>query len=330
MDQLLESLLTLFPLPAPLPDVDTWWSRHREATRDIPTPIHRAMVGGFVADRPAYAFAAGYQEAIQCLLAGAIPDPGQAKTALCATEEGGNHPRAIRTHLAVDGDRDDTADRIASGPAGVPIYRMHGEKRWATLGSRAERYLVLASAGRQDDRGRNVLTAVLIPADRDGIAVTDAPAAELPFVPEIAHARLGFDNVLVKADEILPGDGYDRYLKPFRTIEDCHVHAALAAWQLQVARRAEWPEHAIEAILALLSGASALAAADPSSPATHLALAGLIARAETLAADHDGYWPRVDRETRARWKRDRALLQVAGKARKRRREVAWSRLRPSR
>ena len=41
--------------------------------------------------------------------------------------------------------------------------------------------------------------------------------------------------------DLLPGDGYDIYLKPFRTIEDIHVHAALIGYLVGVARRLEAP-----------------------------------------------------------------------------------------
>ncbi len=36
----------------------------------------------------------------------------------------------------------------------------------------------------------------------------------------------------VADDELLPGDGYDDLLKPFRTIEDTHVLAAAVGWDL--------------------------------------------------------------------------------------------------
>lgn len=327
MDEILQRLLTLAPEPGSIDDIDGWWAVHQRVSHGLARPVDRAMAGGFSADRPGYAFASGYHEALQCLLAGVIspkapvddspgasPDASIAAsvdapvpTALCATEAGGAHPRAIATLLEPDGQG----------------FRMSGAKQWATLGSVARAYIVLASVG-QDDQGRNRLAAVRVPADRDGIFIEPMPAT--PFVPEIPHARLRFESVRVNADERLPGDGYERYLKPFRTIEDVHVHAALLAWILQVARRGSWPRDIVERIVMLLVAASGLAGSDAGNAAVHIGLAGLIADTEALLAACEPYWAGADAHTRERWQRDRALLGVAGKARQLRREAAWQRL----
>jgi alkylation response protein AidB-like acyl-CoA dehydrogenase len=311
MDEMLQRLLTLAPEPASIDDIDGWWAVHQRAGQALARPVHRAMAGGFAADRPGYAFASGYHEALRCLLADQVSIDASAgapvPTALCATEAGGAHPRAIATLLEPDGQG----------------FRMSGAKQWATLGSFAQAYIVLASVG-QDDQGRNRLAAVRVPADRDGIFIETMP--ETPFVPEIPHARLRFEGVRVNPDERLPGDGYDRYLKPFRTIEDIHVHAAVLAWLLQVARRASWPRDIVERLVVLLVAAAGLAGGDASSAAVHIALAGLIAGTEALLTACEPHWPSADAQARERWQRDRALLGVAGKARQRRREVAWQRL----
>lgn len=280
------------------------------------------MIGGFVADRPAWAFASGYQGALQRLLATAAPGLQDRKVALCATEEGGNHPRAIQSRLVPDS----IGSPEPSGDSSVHGYRLSGHKRWVTLGSHVDHMLIFASAG-QDDEGRNRLAAVLVPRDRAGITISDIALAEQPFVPEIAHARLDLADVRIEPDERLEGDGYDRYLKPFRTLEDCHVHAALMAWMLQVARRASWDEARLEAIVSALAALHTVASCDPTRSATHIALAGALALSDEILAGHESDWENVDDETRARWQRDRALLRVAGRARSRRREVAWQRIR---
>lgn len=310
MEDVLRHLLTMPPAPRPMDSIDIWWARHREVTGGHGTPVHRAMIAGFASDRPAYAFASGYQEALRCVLGDIAPDAGTTRLALCATEADGNHPRAIRTRLEPDGDG----------------YRLSGQKTYTTLGSHAQGCLVLASVG-GDDQGRNRLAAVRIPAGRHGVRIDEIAAEGLSIVPEIPHARLHFDRVRVEPGERLPGDGYERYLKPFRTVEDCHVYAALLAWILQVGRRAGWSERLIEAFASALVAAAGIATADPASPATHVALAGLLAHTDTLLAETHEHWAMVDEDTRARWHRDRALLRIAGKARARRREVAWARLR---
>lgn len=310
IEDLLRHLLAAPPAPAPIEGIPSWWARHREVTRAAERPVHRAILAGFSSDRPAYAFASGYQEALCQLLGGVVPGVGTSKLALCATEAGGNHPRAIQTRLEPDGDG----------------HVLTGKKTYASLASHADGFIVIASAG-EDEQGRNRLVAVRVPARRDGVRIEEFSGNALPMVPEIPHAHLQFDRVRVAPDERLPGDGYDDYLKPFRTVEDCHVYAALLAWILQVGRRSSWPDALIEGLAVGLVAVSSIAGAAPGSPATHVALAGLIAHAERLLRDADEHWARVDEETRARWTRDRGLLQVAGKARAKRREVAWARLR---
>jgi acyl-CoA dehydrogenase len=310
IEDLLRHLLTAPPAPAPIEDIPAWWARHHEVTRAAELPVHRAILAGFSSDRPAYAFASGYQEALCQLLGGVMPGVGTSKLSLCATEAGGNHPRAIQTRLEPDGD----------------AHVLTGKKTYASLASHANGFIVIASAG-QDAQGRSRLVAVRVPADRDGVRVEEFSGNALPIVPEIPHAHLHFDRVRIAPDERLPGDGYEDYLKPFRTVEDCHVYAALLAWVLQVGRRSAWPDALIEGFALGLVAVSAIGMADPGSPATHVALAGLIAQSERLLRDADEHWARVDEETRGRWQRDRMLLQIAGKARARRREVAWERLR---
>src|SRR5262249_30905739 len=103
-----------------------------------------------------------------------------------------------------------------------------------------------------------------------------------------------------------------------------HVHAALAGYLVGVARRRDLPHAIIERLLALAVTTHGLAACDPRAATTHLALAGLLADAARIVAELEAAWPADgDDDERRRWERDRALLQVAGKARAARRERAW-------
>lgn len=310
IEAVLQRLLRAPPAPRPIADLAAWWARHLEVTRDAVVPVHRAMLAGFSVDRPAYAFASGYQEALRGLLGAAAPELGMVRLALCATEPGGAHPRSIQTRLEPDGDG----------------YVLTGLKTFATLASHADGYIVLASEG-SDAQGRNRLAAVRVPAGRTGVRVEEIPGKELPIVPEIPHARLHFDRVRIWPGERLPGDGYDTYLKPFRTVEDCHVFASILAWLLQVGRGAGWPEPVLEGIVMGLTALASIATAEPARASTHVALAGLLTHIERLLRESDACWESVEPETRSRWLRDRALLQVASKARAQRREVAWTRLR---
>jgi len=301
MERILDHLLTRPARVEPISDLDQWWVSHRAAAADFEVPVDRAMAGAAACDRLGYAFASGYREALRAL----IPEVAGGKLAFCATEEGGNSPRAIQSRLDVDGDG----------------WRLTGSKQWSTMGQAADELLVFASVG-QDLQGRNRLALVRVPASREGVSIS--AGHDTPFVPEIPHASLRFDSVRVESGERLEGDGYDRYLKPFRTVEDCHVHAALLAYVLRVARGADWPTAALERLTTRIVSARGLAMADPTSAAVHIALGGLIADTAQLLDELDEHWSRVDEPTRTRWRRDKALLGVAGTARSRRLEVAWN------
>ena len=314
------------------------------------TTINRALVGGAHADRLGFAFASGYAEALRAL----VPDPmgvpagsssehrtdgARTVMALCATEDGGNHPRAIKTTLT----RRDTA--------GEPAFELTGKKKWATGASAAASLLVVASVGapagasasasrhdasagpagrndasaRRDEAtaARNQLRVVRISTSAPGVRITPTGA---PFVPEIPHAEVELDHVPVAAADILPGDGYDDYLKPFRTVEDVHVHAALAGYLVGVARRHEWPD-LVERLLAVALAARAVALANPKLATTHVALAGVLALASREIEEVEARWrAQVDDPEHVRWQRNRPLLQVAMAARAARRERAWERL----
>jgi len=301
MDELLRFLLTQSPQPAVLDSVDDWWKQHLALAMRFSSPVDVAFAGGFAADRMAYAFASGYHSALRTLLPGL---PREHRYALCATEAQGGHPSAMNTRL--------------TGPSGGP-WRLDGTKTFVTLGRAADELLVVATEG-QDERGRNRLRLVRLDSRRAGVSLRDLPPP--PFVPEVPHAELLLEAVVVEPGEVLPGDGYERFVKPFRTVEDCHVFAAVLGWLLQVARRSQWPDDVREGLLALGVMLRGLAQADPSAPETHLALGGAIdlvrGRIEALAP----LWERTDAPTRERWERDRLLLQVAGKVRAKRRETA--------
>ncbi len=276
-----------------------------ERARDLEThgapPLVRAAVGGFEADRVAYAFGAGYLAALARLVPSAAP--GQLR-ALCASEDRGAHPAAIATTLT-------------RGEDGA--LRLRGAKRWATFGPDAAELLVAATTGR-DDAGRNRLKLVRVDARRAGVLVRPMPPT--PFTPELPHAEIALEDVRVEDDEVLDGDGYTRYVKPFRTIEDAHVLTAFAAHVAGLARAQGWPPEALEEALAAVGALASVAASDPVAATTHRALGGAIRLVEALAARADGWWLGGDPEARARWQRDRAILGVAAAARARRLEVA--------
>jgi alkylation response protein AidB-like acyl-CoA dehydrogenase len=300
MDALRSALDPALSPPA-VDDLAAWWAA-TAATRDAWTaPVDRALIGGACADRLGFAFAAAYAEALRAL----VPDlPAGSIGALCATEDTGNHPRAIRTRLEPAGER----------------YQLTGRKKWASLAPAASSLLIVATTGDGPD-GKPQLRVARIATTAPGVRLLPSTAS---FVPEIPHAEVELTAAAVT--DVLPGDGYDAYLKPFRTIEDLHLHVALAGYLLSVIRRKRFPAALSQRVLAHTVTARALAAAPPLAATTHLALAGLLdLAAETIAA-LEALWATSPDDEFARWQRDRRLLQVASTARTARTARAWSEL----
>lgn len=278
-----------------------WWPRWRAIAARHRDPVERAIAGGGDADRLGWAFAAGYQAALRALLP-ALPDDVIA--ALCVTEAEGNQPKAVRATLAPEG-------------AG---FRVSGEKRWTTLGPEGGLFIVIArEAGSPEERP--ALKAVLLRSGAVGLSILPMPPTR--FVPEVPHARIRLENVRVEPLDVLAGDAYARYVKPFRTVEDIHVHAATLAYLLAEARARSWPAGWIERAAAALQALKGLAALDALAPETHIALAGALAIGEGLVEEADRLWAAQQDEAAARWRRDRELLGVAGKARELRLAAAW-------
>lgn len=301
----MDALLSSPPPATACETVSDWWPRHLAlAARHVRT-MDLAIAGGFESDRVAWAFASAYQAALRAL----VPDLSHdVLAALCVTEATGNAPRDIKTTLSAK-------------PGGGWV--LDGAKRWTTLGPGGQLLLVAARDAEASTEERPALRLVRVPGDAAGVHIDTMPPT--PFVPEVPHARLRFESVTVREDALLPGDGYARYVKPFRTVEDLHVHAAILSYLVGEARRRHWPNAWVERAVATLCTFSSLADQDPSSSAVHVALAGALATGEQLAHETDAFWSSMD-EAATRWGRDRALMGIAGAARKARAEAAWKRL----
>jgi len=267
------------------------------------------VAGGADADRLGWAFASGYQAALRALDP-SLPD--DAIAALCVTEADGNFPRAIRTTLTPQGDG----------------FSLSGEKRWTTLGPGGGLFVVIArEAGTSEDRPR--LKAVRVASGAPGLLVEPMPPTS--FVPEVPHARVRLEDIRVDAAAVLAGDAYTGIVKPFRTIEDIHVHAASLAYLVAEGRRRGWPQAWIERSVMLLHALSRIGTLDPLASETHVALAGALGEGEGLVNEADGHWAKSGGDpAAARWARDRRLFGVAAKARVQRLAAAWSRLDGSR
>ena len=317
----LEHLLRAPAERRPQPDLSAWFTHL--AACPFSRPIDRALWAGFESDRLGFAFVGGYQAALARLLAwgaetlgDAPPRPyawpaSGARLCLAATEAGGAHPRAIATTLREE--------------RGALVVR--GEKTFATLASVSDEVLVVASRGAGED-GTNRLALVRVRASSPGVVIADR--APPPFAPEIPHARVTLTDVVVASEDVLPGDGYSVYLKPFRTIEDVHVLAAALGLVVRSARAFAFDRVVAETACALAFALRDLSERAPSDPAAHVALAGLFHGTRALLAAHAGEWTKADAATAERWHRDAPLLVVADGARQKRTAAAWQRLDPAR
>lgn len=300
MDAIESALRGRAPVTAAEPEA--FWRQHVSDARSFERPIDRAIVGGASTDLVGFAFVAGYAAALQALVPGL---PRETLASLAATEAAGAHPRTIETRLEATRDG----------------RQLTGHKSWVTLAG--ERLFVFAREGTDPDgRARTVLVG--IERNRPGVEIV--PLAPLPFVPEVAHAEVRLEAVHVREEDLLPGDGWQDWVKPFRTVEDLHVHAALLGMLLSLGARVGWPRPLREQMAATLVSLRALAVEPPASPAVHLALAGTLEQTRAIVEALEPHWSLVSGEVRERWLRDRPLLGVASKARAARRERAWERL----
>ncbi len=284
-----------------IPTLKEWKARFDAASPFWKDTIDRAAAGGFLSDRLAYAFAAGYQSALRRLLP-SIPEGVFAS--FCITEERGGHPAAI-------------AARIEKRDGG---YAVNGDKRFITMADEAELLFAAVTSGREPD-GRNRIQVVRIGKKAPGVTILPMP--ELKFVPEIGHCGISLRDVMIEETDILRGDGFTGYIRPFRTVEDLHIFASVTGHLFRNACLFGWDRELKETMLAMLASVRAIAADEPSAPRVHVALGGIHAQFEKFLNAVEPLWDAADGDVRARWVRDRGLFAVAGNAREKRLEKAW-------
>lgn len=307
----IDTVLACLTAPTTVPElasVAQWRQQWQHTAEAGGSPFDLAVRGGYAADRLAWAFASGHQAAMRALLP-ALP-PAQI-LCFCLTEPAGNRPRDLRTVCRADG---------AEG------FVVDGDKRWVTLGTANDVYLVMAvQHGPQAPGEPATLRLLHITADSPGLQATAMPPTR--FTPEMPHAELQLRGVRVTASALLPGDGWTAYGKPFRTLEDTHIAAATLAWLLREGRARAWPADFLQRTLALLQALRGLAAAPADAAANHVALAGALAWAQQLYGEAGTLWAAGPDDAAAqRWQRDAPLHTLASGVRAQRATRAWQRL----
>lgn len=301
--ELLHSLIMLSKTGSCAPNLAQFHAAFEHTRQLSNNTIDQAAMGGALGDRLAFAFAAGYQSALKALFAERL----HGWASFCVTEASGNSPKAIATSM-------DEQDNH---------WTLNGSKTFVTGCKEAQLLFVAACEGVAEDGLKNI-RMVCVDKSTPGICVEIMP--ELPFVPEISHGVVHFKNVAFKALDILPGDGYLNYVKPFRTIEDLHVLAAVLGYIISRALATRWQRELLEQLLACLFAHRSLATMPALSAELHIALAGVRSQFENLLPEIEAQWQSKDAERFDAWERDKKLLSIAGSAREKRREAAWQKI----
>jgi len=276
-------------LPA-VAGLEAWYTALLARTGQ-PRPFELAVRGGGLAETPGLAFLAGYQAALRALW----PSAPWSLGALCATENRSVRPADMTTRL--DG------------------LCLTGRKDFVTAASAADWLLV---AAREEEPGQGPKLALgVVRNGAPGVRVERLPA--LALMPDIDHGRLHLENAPC---ERLAGDGWDAYVKPFRSIEDTHVLAAVCAWLSHVGRTSSWPQDLQLRLLGLLAGCAEVARQCPTAAPGHLLLAGLFAQFASLEGDLEAAFAAGPASWAALWQRDKGPMAIAGAARTKRLEQA--------
>ncbi|MGE8065675.1 acyl-CoA dehydrogenase family protein [Pseudomonas sp. NPDC089569] len=251
------------------------------------TPFELAVAGGRLMATPGLAFLMGYQAALRMLWPSAPLSLG----AMCATEQ-----RSLR---------------VADMQTRLQDLRLTGRKDFVTAGDAADWLLIAARSEQQGEAPR--LSLAVVYAGEPGVRVEPLPAIAL--MPDISHGRVHLDQAQC---ELLAGDGWDAYVKPFRTLEDTCVLSAMTAWLYGVGQDSNWPQHLQLRLLALLAGCAEVSRQAPGSPSGHVLLGGLFAQFEALKTEVNQALAEGPSLWATMWQRDQAVMDLAAMARAKR------------
>lgn len=251
------------------------------------TPFDLAVAGGRMMATPGLAFLVGYQAALRMLWPSAPLSLG----ALCATEQ-----RSLR---------------VADMQTRLHDLRLSGRKDFVTAGDAADWLLIAARSEAPGDDP--CLSLAVVYPDEPGVRVEKLAA--IPLMPDVSHGRVFLENALC---ELLAGDGWDAYVKPFRTLEDIYVLSAMSAWLYGVGQDSDWPQALQLRLLALLAGCAEVSRQAPNNPCGHVLLGGLFAQFEGLKAEINQALAEGPPQWAAMWQRDQAVMDLAAGARAKR------------
>jgi acyl-CoA dehydrogenase len=271
--------------------MEAWFLDHQRLCADATNSLVRATLGGARFRQLSFAFASAYQSALENMFGTERFQQG----ALCHNEKGVKKPREMTTRITSD----------AEGNAVVS-----GHKGFVSGGANANK-LYVSAVDTRDGSGK-IKMLQLEPGMK---GLTLSAGSSLPFLPELDHAKLTLEGVVLADENILKDDGYTDYVKPFRTEEDLHILAALLGQRLNIAIALRQTNF-IEQALTLISALKTAYDADRSSELAHLTLADIKQQCIALFNEQDKF---LQQETSMHsylkaWERDRALLAIAESA----------------
>ena len=293
-------------------NISQWRSLADHHTSGFDKPIEKSIIGGFVADRMAYAFLSGYEFALQkhfpCL-------PQAGLTAFCVSEKGGSRPKAINTVLLHDQERGG--------------YILKGQKSFVTCADEAEYLLVAAKLVEADQKNqainedpmRPLIKVVLVKANSPGINVEISPA--MPFIPELKKGSLALENLKVSKENVLDGDGYSEFIKPFSCVEGVYVLASISAQFLRLAFLFNWPEKIKAKLLSVIVTLITLEQGDMCSAPAEIVMSGLKEQLKLITEESKPLWNVLPEHHNKRLLRDGGMLMMSDKAHLTRLERAW-------
>jgi acyl-CoA dehydrogenase len=315
--------------PASFEDMSTWFQAHQTLTASIENSIERSIISGLNCAQLSFVFSGAYQSAMECMFSA----ERNKIAAFCHTERGVLKPRDMQTRFA-------RASGSGSGSGSettleTDTFSCSGTKHFVSGGQQAQSLFVSAIA-------EDGLTVKVLKLDPTQEGVHIEPAAALPFLPELSHGTLSLNKAQCRATDIMEGDGYSNYIKPFRTCEDLHILAGIGAYRLklawqQLALTKEQPSSGqlapveckqenqalVQSLLHQLFSIHALSQQPFNDPLMHLALADTKQKLEAALTRHDKTFAQELPEVFVLWERDKALLLLADKAQKTRTISAW-------
>ena len=166
-----------------------------------------AVYLGAQAATPGMAFLAGYQNAIRCL---DVNCPSDQLAAFCVSEKGVKKPWDMATQLSSQGEH-----KVLNGQKGYVML----------MPNELDRLYVVA----KNEEGQ--LCCVYLPSNSLGVSATEPLKA--PFVKDIPHSGVSFDQVKISPQQLLDIDGHQPANNPGRYWADGHVDLAMLGWVLR-------------------------------------------------------------------------------------------------